>query len=186
MAQGFFAPLTVVAVPVAGGIALHAVNDGVETVGLSVSARAVTPAGAVRALGSWEVAVPTDRAVPVATIATVALAEDEFLAFTWDRDGQRIGGDIFAPKPWKAYDLVPAALSQSQREVAGGWEVTVETPTLGLFVTLGADRPGRFSHNAFALFAGHPATITFTPDEPGPAPVFHLRELHGATVARTR
>ena len=186
MARGFFAPLTVVAVPVPGGIELRAVNDGVEGVGVTVTARAVTAAGAVRALGSWEVAVPTDRAVPVATIAAGALSEEEFLAFTWDRDGQRAGGDIFAPKPWKAYDLVPAALRQSLREVAGGWEVTVETPTLGLFVTLGADRPGRLSHNAFALFAGHPATVTFTPEEPGPAPVFHLRELHGATVARTR
>jgi len=173
-------------VPVAGGIELRAVNDGVEEVGLAVTARAVTAAGAVRVLGTWDVAVPTDRAVPVATIAGAALAGDEFLAFTWDIDGRRAGGDIFAPKPWKAYDLVPAALRHSAHKAAAGWEITVETPTLGLFVTLGADRPGRFSHNAFALFAGHPATVTFTPDTPGPDPVFHLRELHGATMARTR
>jgi beta-mannosidase len=186
MARRFLAPVTVVAVPVAGGIALRAVNDGPEAAGISVTARAVTAAGAVRALGSWEVAVPADRAEPVATIAAGALAGDEMLAFAWDIVGGGGGRDIFAPRPWKAYDLVPATLSQDAREVAGGWEVRVETPALGLFVTLEADRPGRFSDNAFPLFAGEPATVTFTPDRPGPDPVFRLRELHGATMARTR
>jgi beta-mannosidase len=162
------------------------VNDGPEAAGISVTARAVTAAGAVRALGSWEVAVPADRAEPVATIAAGALAGDEMLAFAWDIVGGGGGRDIFAPRPWKAYDLVPATLSQDAREVAGGWEVRVETPALGLFVTLEADRPGRFSDNAFPLFAGEPATVTFTPDRPGPDPVFRLRELHGATMARTR
>jgi beta-mannosidase len=182
MAREFFAPLFVSAVPVPGGIELRAVNDLADEVAMTVTANAVTVAGAMRPLGSWDVGVPADRAVPVAMID--GLAEDEFLAFTWAVEGEPAGGDIFAPKPWKAYDLVPAKLSHEVYDVEGGWEITVSTESLGLFVTLEADRPGRFSQNAFALFAGYPATVTFMPTEPGPAPVFRLRDLHAATTAR--
>jgi len=182
MAKGFFAPVLVAAVPVAGGVELRAINDEAAPVAMKVTAQAVTAAGGVRALGSWDVTVPVDRAVAVATIG--ALAEDEFVAFTWTVDGAPRGGDIFAPKPWKAYDIQPARLSHAVRRSGGVSEITVETKGLGLFVTIEADRPGRFSHNAFALFAGHPATVTFTPDEPGAEPRFRLRDLHSATVAR--
>jgi beta-mannosidase len=182
MARGFFAPLFVSAVPVPGGIELRAVNDLADEVAMTVTANAVTVAGAMRALGSWDVAVPADKAVPVAVID--GLAEDEFLAFTWAVEGEGGGGDIFAPRPWKAYELVPATLSHEAREIEGGWEITVSTESLGLFVTIESDRPGRFTQNAFALFAGFPATVTFMPTEPGPVPVFRLRDLHAATTAR--
>jgi beta-mannosidase len=183
MARGFFAPLFVAAVPVPGGVELRAVNDLADDVAMTVTATAVTVTGAMRPLGKWDLTVPADKAVAVATVG--GLAADEILAFTWAVEGEGGGGDVFAPQPWKAYDLVPAQLSHSAREIAGGWEITVATETLGLFVTIEADRPGRFTHNAFALFAGHPATIIFMPAEPGPAPVFRLRDLYAATVARS-
>ena len=41
---------------------------------------------------------------------------------------------------------------------------------VALFVTLEADRPGRFSTNAVALFPGHPAEIGFTPPPATPPP----------------
>jgi beta-mannosidase len=174
--------VTVVAVPVPGGVELRAVNDLEGTVDLHVAAHAVTTKGAMRALGTWDLSVPDDRAVPVATIG--ALAEDEILAFTWAGPEGPLGGDIFAPKPWKSYDLHPAALRHEAREIDGGWEITVQTEGLGLFVTIEADCPGRFSQNGFALFAGYPATVAFLPAEAGAKPVFTLRDLHAATVAR--
>lgn len=183
MARGFFAPVFVSAVPVAGGTELRAINDEGADVAMTVAAHAVTAGGAMRALGSWDLTVPVDRAFAVATVT--GLAEDEFLAFAWTVDGAPRGGDIFAPRPWKAYDLVPANLRHEVREVEGAFEITVTTESLGLFVTLEADRRGRFSHNAFALFAGFPATVTFTPEEPGGTPVFTLRDLHAATMARS-
>ncbi len=182
MAKGFFAPVFVSAVPVAGGVELRAVNDEGAPVAMTVTARAVTAAGAMRVLGSWDLSVPVERAVAVATVG--GLAEDEFVGFTWAVDGVPRGGDIFAPKPWKAYTIVPAQLTHAVRAAGEAWEITVSSATVGLFVTLEADRPGRFSQNAFAVFAGYPATITFTPEEPGPEPRFILRDLHSATVAR--
>lgn len=182
MARAFFAPVIVSAVPVGAGVALRAVNDEPDAVAMTLTATAVTAAGAMRAIGSWDVTVPPDRAVEVATVE--GLAEDEFLAFAWTVDGAPAGDDIFAPKPWKAYDLVPANLSHVAREVEGGWEIAVTTESLGLFVTLESDQPGRFSQNAFTVFAGQPATVIFMPTEPGAKPVFFLRELHSATTAQ--
>ena len=54
-------------------------------------------------------------------------------------------------------------------------------PALSLFVALEADQPGRFSLNAFTLFPGHPATVTFTPTTQGAEPRITLRDLHSAT-----
>jgi hypothetical protein len=44
-----------------------------------------------------------------------------------------------------------------------------------------ADRPGRFSHNAFAPLPGQDAPITFVPEAPGPAPRFTVTDLHFAS-----
>ena len=63
---------------------------------------------------------------------------------------------------------------------------------VALFATLEADRPGRFSTNAVALFPGHPAEITFTPADGDPAgvtphrprPLFQLRTPTTATETR--
>jgi beta-mannosidase len=53
-----------------------------------------------------------------------------------------------------------------------------------LFVALESSTPGRFSDNAFTLFPGHPARITFTPDNPDETPEFTLRDLHSATYGK--
>ena len=103
------------------------------------------------------------------------------LAYVWAEGDRRIGGDVFAPKPYKTYDLLPPRLTQSVTETATGYEITISAETLALFVAVEADQPGRFSHNAVTLFPGHPATITFTPKTPGIAPIFTRRDLHSAT-----
>ena len=104
------------------------------------------------------------------------------LAYTWvDATGQNRGGDHFAPKPYKSYDLQPSKLIHSVKNVGQDYEITVESSALALFVAVEADRPGRFSVNGFALFPGHPATVIFTPDAIGDMPHFTLRDLYSAT-----
>ncbi len=120
----------------------------------------------------------------MARVAPDALRDNEFLSFTWREPGKPVSGDIHAPKPWKTYDLVPAGLTHTARRADGGWAITVSAERLALFVALEADLAGRFSDNAFTLFPGYPATITFTPDTPGAVPQFTLRDLHSATYGK--
>ena len=73
-------------------------------------------------------------------------------------------------------------MTYDAKKVGQSYEITLKSDALALFVALESDQPGRFSANGFALFPGHPATVTFTPKSPGPAPQFTLRDLHAATT----
>ncbi len=185
MAKGFYASVLVTAVPDEAGIALKAVNDTGRVVTLEVDVYAVAMSGAVRPLGIWRPDVPEDRAVEITHFPTDALRPDEVLSYTWRQPGQPRHGDIFAPKAWKAYDLPAATLTQKVVATETGWQITVETDAPAFFVALEADRAGRFSQNAFPLFPGYPATITFAPDTPGPEPHFAPRDLRAATYGQT-
>jgi beta-mannosidase len=186
MAKDFYAPVIVTAVPDGNSIVLRAVNDTHADVTLEVDVYAVTPEGSIRSLGTERVTAPPDRAVDVIRLASDTLKDDEILSFTWRQPGQPVSGDIHAPKPWKAYDLVPAGLTQSAERTDAGFTITVSAERLALFVSLESDVPGRFSDNAFTLFPGYPATIIFTPDDASAAPVFTLRDLHSATYGTER
>jgi beta-mannosidase len=182
MAKQFFAPVTVSAVPVDGRIELRAINDLMEGITLSVTANAVKMDGSTRLLSQNTITVSPDAAALALTIGAGNLTGDEILAFTWrDQSGQQSGGDAFAPKPYKAYDLEPPKLSHTVTKTGDNYTVTIEAEKLALFVSLEADQKGRFSHNAMALFPGHPATVTFTPAHSGVTPNFTLRDLHSAT-----
>ena len=177
MAKEFYKPVFVSAVPVGGQVELRAVNDTGVPVALTVTAHAAAMDGSTRPLGKATVTVGDQAQLAL----TVAVPEGEILTYTWAADGHQ-GGDHFAPKPYKSYDLQPAALAYDARAVGQTYEITVSSDALALFVALEADQPGRFSSNAFALFPGHPVTVTFTPKSPGPAPQFTLRDLHAATT----
>ncbi|NBZ87864.1 beta-mannosidase [Stagnihabitans tardus] len=179
MAKDFFAPVSVSAVPVVGGVELRAVNDTGAPVTLTVVAHAVRMDGQRRELARATIEV-AGQAVPA---LHVAVEDGEMLAFTWEGAGEA-GEDLFAPKPFKAYDLLPAKLAHSIKKAGQAFEITVEAQSLALFVSLEADQPGRFSDNAFTLFPGQPARITFTPDHLGPEPRFTLRDLHSATYGK--
>lgn len=182
MARSFYAPVLVVVVPVAGGFELRAVNDRPEAVDLTVAAVAVAMDGSTRPLAQATLSVGPDAAVPVLTVPAEALQPQEMLAHVWrDGQGNRLGGDHFAPLAYKAYDLLAPGLSLEVAAAPGGWTLTISAKALALFVAVEADQPGRFSANAMTLFPGHAATLTFTPATPGPAPVFTLRDLHSAT-----
>ena len=176
MAAKFFAPLSVVAMPEAGDIVLRGVNDRREPCHLTVTARAVTMTGQIRDLGKGT-ALVAGAATELLRMSKSALAEDEILTFIWETaDGLR-GGDHFAPRPYKYYDLLPPELDLQ----ADGNRLTISSQQMALFVAVEADVPGRFSNNAFTVFPGYPAEITFTPRDPGRVATFTLRDLHSAT-----
>lgn len=182
MARAFFQPVLVSAVPVAGGIELRAVNDTAAPVTLTVAAIAVAMDGTTRPLNSVTVTVGPDAALLTQTVALDQIGPQDMLAFVWtDADGTRLGGDVFAPKPFKAYDLLPPHIAHTVTEADGSYALTLTAETLALFVAVESDQPGRFSVNAFALFPDHPATVVFTPATAGPTPRFIIRDLHSAT-----
>ncbi len=184
MAKAFYAPVFVSAVPTKGGIELRAINDTALTVNLTVTALAVTMDGTTRQLDRQTVAVSPDAAV---TVLSASVNAGEMLAYIWAEGERQLGGDVFAPKPYKTYDLLPPKLTHSVTRTAAGYDVTLTAQKLALFVALEADQPGRFSGNAMTLFPGQPATITFIPAKfgipakPGAEPRFTLRDLHSAT-----
>jgi beta-mannosidase len=179
MAQKFFAPVTVVCTPDGDALVLRGVNDGLHPADLTVTARAVNMHSAIRDLGQATATVGT-AATDMLRLPKSALADDEILIFVWDDPQGHQGGDHFAPRPYKSYDLPDPALSLD----TDGTTLTISSDAVGLFVTAEADVPGRFSNNAFTVFPGHPARITFTPDTPGAQARFTLRDLHTATTAR--
>lgn len=179
MAARFFAPVTVVAVPDEGGILLRAINDGPDAAKLTVAARAVAMDGTTRPVAKATVSVPTDAAVAVLTLGADALGPGEVLAFTWT--GAATGGDVHAPRPWKAYDLLPSGLTTTVRPDAGVWHLTLSVTALAPHVAVEADVAGRFSTNAVTLFPGQPVPLTFTARDPAAVPVFTFKDLHSAT-----
>ena len=181
MARAFYAPVFVSAVPVGDAIELRAVNDRAEAIDLTVSAVAVQMDGATRALAKAMVTVGPDAAALVLSLPGAHLNANEMLAYVWATGDQRLGGDVFAARPYKTYDLLPPRLTMSSVATDTGQQITIAAEKLALFVAVEADQPGRFSHNAMSLFPGHAATITFTPKTLGTAPKFTLRDLHSAT-----
>ncbi len=181
MAQRFYAPVTVVCIPECGDLVLRGVNDTRVGVTLEVVARAAAMDGTVRELGRATGAVPVDRAVDLLRVPADALREGEVLAFGWEGDGIR-SGDVHAPKPWKAYDLLPSGLRAEVSGGAGRWTIRLSVTALAPFVAVEADVAGRFSMNAVTLFPGYPAEITFdcAAEE---EPKFFMRDLHSATYS---
>ena len=88
---------------------------------------------------------------------------------------------MHAPKPWKAYELLPSGLRADIRQDGAVWALVLQVSALAPFVAVESDVQGRFSSNAVTLFPGYPATITFTPEDPSSVPPFTLRDLHSAT-----
>ena len=183
MAKQFFQAVFVSAVPVAGGIELRAVNDG-AALDVTVKVMAVAMDGSTRPLAEATVNV-ADTAVFALKIDASALGAQEMLAYIWSDGSALISGDIFAPKPYKHYDLLPARLNHQVQKTNGSYEITLTAEALALFVAVESDQPGRFSHNAVALFPGSPATITFSPAQIGAAPRFTIKDLHSATHGPT-
>lgn len=184
MARQFFAPICVSAVPDGGRIELRALNDTGAPVNMTVTARALSMTGTMRDLGRHDICADPDRAVTALCIEGGELRGDEMLLFDWSADGgNAIGRDLFAPLPYKAYDLVPPELRCDMARTGDGWNMTVSACAPALFAAVESDQPGRFSTNAFTVLPDQPVTVHFRPKTPGATPEFVLRDLHSATYA---
>ncbi len=178
MAQGFYAPVTLVAVPTDTGFALRGVNDGRDATDLALEVFALSLDGALRPLVQAQARLGPDAAEPLADVPP--LAADELLYWRWSGPAGT-GEDHLAPNPYKSYDLLPSGLDVTARAISGGYALTLTARRLSLFATVQSDRPGRFSHNALTVLPGQSVQITFTPKDAGDTPHFTTTDLHRAT-----
>lgn len=198
MAKRFYAPYLVTTVPVDGGWEIRAVNDGVGDTTIELEVSAITPAGGVRPLNSGVFVVGVKIAETLLEIDKTELRDNEMLLLRWrvvssdvipDSDERRWQTDVFAPLPWKSYSLLPTGLGSSLRIEShdsgrsGVWLLTLTAEALGLFVTVEADQPGRFSDNGFFMIPGEAVVVRFTADASTPSPRFLVRDLQQATYS---
>lgn len=182
MAKRFFAPVSVVAIPHADGLRLIAVNDTAAPVYLTIHILAARTDGSTRPLHTATAAVPTDAALTLADLP--ALAQDEILAFHWQASDGSAGGDIMPQVRPKALALTDPRLTLTTTVTDGAITARISAEALALYVTLEADRPGRFSTNAITVFPGSPADITFTPADGNPqGTALTVRDLYTSTCA---
>ena len=177
MAQRFFDPVLVTAIPTGETITLRGTNDVPATVEVSVKAQAVDTQGNLRDLTAADASL-TDVSCDIATVAVSDLNDTEMLVVSWS-SAQGNGREIYTPEPYKSFDLKPAGIAMS----VAGHEITLTSHGLSLFTALEADVTGRFSDNAFDMLPGETRTITFTPTDTTTNPNFTLRDLHSATTA---
>jgi beta-mannosidase len=180
MARAFYAPMMVTAVPKDGTITLVGVNDTPAEVEITVTAYATRMDGTARELGAGT-AIVGEAAVPLLIVAAGTLAADEVLTFGWEGSDGTHAGDIFAPRPWKAYDLPNPGLQHNVTREGDKHVLTVTAEAMAFFVTAEADQPGRWDRAALHLGPGRAFRFTFTPADPKATPAFVLRDLYSAT-----
>nr|MBA3325589.1 glycoside hydrolase family 2 protein [Paracoccaceae bacterium] len=171
MARRFFAPVTVTAIPEADGFRITAVNDGADPVDVAVELFAAGMDGATRPIGSAEAKVGTEAAVTLTELVAGDLGDGEILAYRWRASNGAAGGDHALAGRYKALDLRDPGLTLATEVRDGALVARIDVRALALFVTLEADRAGRFSSNAVTLFPGQPAEIVFTPADGDPTAV---------------
>ncbi len=183
MARRFFRPVNVVAIPDSlGTLRLVAINDTAAAVQVDLEAFAVTLDGAGnRPLASAGAPVGTDAAETLSEFRADAIEDGEILAFRWTASNGMAGGDVFTPVRWKHLALRDPRIGVTTTTDGGTLTARLTAEAVALFATLEADRPGRFSTNAIALFPGHPAEITFTPADGDPAGIqLTVRDLYSS------
>lgn len=179
MAQDFYAPQRVVAIPNKGNIDLVALNDTPQAGEIAVAAFAAALDGTERPLESAGAEVGPD-AVQLLSLPADALRADEMLILRWTApDGP--GQDLFNPLPFKSYALQPPALNQSVKKRGGAYDLKITSETLALFVSAESNQKGRFKQNGVHVNPQQPATLTFVPDDPRHVPKFTFRDLYTAT-----
>ena len=178
-AQAFYAPVTVVCRPEGSDWVLRGVNDEPAPQDLSLQAWAVDPQGRRRALGQTQGQV-AGAAVDLLRMPQEALAPEELLVFAWTSAHGHVGQDHFAPRPYKQYPLVDSELQLTVE----GPRLRVTSRALALFVTVEADREGRFSSNGVLVLPDQPWELHFEPEDPSAEVRFSVRDLYSATMAR--
>jgi beta-mannosidase len=186
MARRFFAPVAVAAIPQGEVIRIAAVNDTAEPVEVAVELAAAGMDGATRPLPAAGGRVTPEAAATLAELPTDALAEGEILLLRWRASDGSAGSDHFAPARYKNLSLRDPKLRVTTAAGGGKMHARLSAEALALFVTLEADRPGRFSDNAFALLPGEEAEIAFTPADGDPTGVsLTSRDLYSSFAPTT-
>ena len=178
VARRFYAPVRVMPVPREGAFVLRAVNDRSEPTEVSLDVFAADTAGKTRRLATAKGQVPTSRSVELARIPTNAVREGEMLLYRWADAAGGSGEEHFAPRPYKTYDLRPPDIIAELGRSDSGWDVTLTSEALALFVAIEADR-GHLSDNCITLIPGTPRTLHLRIGDD--VPKLTLRDLYGAT-----
>lgn len=175
-AQKFFAPTLITAVPEGEHILIRGHSDVPGGQEVKVNVSAVSTAGSLRPLtsGSGQLALEAET---LCSVQADQLGPDEFLLVDWEN-----GREIFAPKPYKSYDLLSNDLSIVTKQVGDAYEVTLSSNRLSLFAAVEADCNGRWESNLFDLLPGETITTSFTPANPNETPNFTARDLFSATM----
>ena len=179
MAKGFFAPVRVVAIPEGERIRLVGLNDTGTPARLRVTAHACAMDGEAEEIATGEAEIG-EAAVTLCELD--APSGNRVLVFGWE--GDAAGGDVFAPRPWKSYDLPDARPRFEARRDGGSWALDLSVSAMSFYLTAEASCPGRWDRNVVHLGPGRAATLRFTPDGPG-TPDFALRDLYSATYGKT-
>ncbi len=182
MARRFYEPVSVFAIPDQRGVRFVGVNDKPKTADLKVDVFSLHADGATHLLGTFSQSVGPNRAE---VLAEIPLPETPLLWFNW-RSDDATGNDHIALKRYKTLDLQDSNITLKKNEKNGIWHLDLASQSLGLFVSLEADVPGRFSDNALTLLPHSPRTVTFEPSSDGPAPHFKLRDLYSATCSTSQ
>ncbi len=179
MARHFFAPVTVVAIPSDDGrsVTLSGINDRRAAVAVSGEAFWLAMDGARTPAGAFEARLPTDHAVPLATLP-VDRRDTEVLVYRWT-DGTDTRTDHLVVGRPKRLPLRDPELSVSDVTGADGppaFRIAAAMPAFG--VALETRAAGRFSDNALMVLPGEPVTVTFhaTAAE-DPRPTLRVRDL---------
>jgi len=182
MAKGFFRPVMATAVPKDGRLLLKGINDSIAPVDMTVTAYATAMDGSAREIGKGA-AVVGGTSVTLLDLDAGVLGPQEMLTYGWTASDGSKGGDVFAPRPYKHYALLPPHLTCDVTEADGSFALAVTAQAMAFFVTAEASVPGRFDTNALHLGPGHTTHLTFTPRAAAGRPEFTLRDLHTATTA---
>lgn len=183
MIADFYRPLFVTVVPQGEALLVKAVNDHADNVALELALFATTPAGVSTPLTTVKTQVGADEAQLVATLAATDVPEGSFLTYRYTGSDGTQAQDHFMLRPYKAYDLVAPEVTLTSKATEQGYEITLSSQALALFVALEASVAGEFSQNAVTLTPDSPLTLTFTPKpDVADGPVaFSVMDLHSAT-----
>ena len=165
-ARRFFRPVHAFLLPDAGGVRVHAVNDTGAPVTVEAHVRVHAAEGGLVREGRTGGRVPMDRAV--ALEGTTDLAHGEVAMLEWTAsDGARGHGHHVLDGDYKSRPAEPPEIALRTERDGSAWRVELAADRTALFVTLEADRPGRFSDNALAIEPGRTRAVRFDPHDLG-------------------